>query len=542
MSPEETHPVLHPATALAGDELVYDENRAAPEAGKDSSGESESLDEDNHLKRAFVRRVRDALDAGEVDRVYDLVEPLHPADIADLFELLDPDDRAPLAKAISDLMGGEVFAELNDHVREALVEDLPAQDIADIAEQLDTDDAVAMIEDLDEDDQQAVLAELDPEDRAAIESALAFPEESAGRLMSRDVIAVPEHMTVGDLIDYLRDNQQLSTEFWEVFIVDARHHPVGTCALSWSLRTPRGIPLADVMKRDQTLIPVTMDQEEVALRFQKYALISAAVVDQSGRLVGQITVDDVVHIIQEEAGEDALLLSGAGDGDINEPLQHTIRTRMLWLIINLATAILASSVVAAFEGTIARLVTLAVLMPIVTGMGGNAATQTMTVTVRALATNQLTSSNTWRMIAREMPIAVIARPGYDPAALASPAMAWLRRWRRWHSQDLNGANRSAPALTTLRFDPDGRSATAIRAVRPPRSRSRVRSRGAAMNAALPARPHSGRTCDQSRLRWKTSSSSASSATAARPSEVARSRRAPREAAASQFSIEGNRAA
>ena len=404
MTSEQADLVEHPV-AVSGDESLSLAHAGAPDQGKGGNGESDSLDEDNHLKRDFVRRVRDALDAGEVDRVYDLVEPLHPADIADLFELLDADERAPLAKAISDLMGGEVFAELNDHVREALVEDLPAQDIADIAEQLETDDAVAMIEDLDEDDQQAVLAELDPEDRAAIESALAFPEESAGRLMSRDLIAVPEHMTVGDLIDYLRDNQQLSTEFWEVFIVDARYHPVGTCALSWILRTPRGIPLADVMKRDQTLIPVGMDQEEVALRFQKYALISAAVVDPSGRLVGQITVDDVVHIIQEEAGEDALLLSGAGDGDINEPLQNTIRTRMIWLIINLATAILASSVVAAFEGTIARLVTLAVLMPIVTGMGGNAATQTMTVTVRALATNQLTSSNTWRMIIREWWIA-----------------------------------------------------------------------------------------------------------------------------------------
>jgi magnesium transporter len=165
------------------------------------------------------------------------------------------------------------------------------------------------------------------------------------------------------------------------------------------------VALADVMKRDQTLIPVGMDQEEVALRFQKYALISAAVVDDSGRLVGQITVDDVVHIIQEEAGEDALLLSGAGDGDINEPLPSTIKTRMWWLTINLGTAILASAVVAAFESTISRLVTLAVLMPIVTGMGGNAATQTMTVTVRALATNQLTSSNTWRMIMREWWIA-----------------------------------------------------------------------------------------------------------------------------------------
>ena len=389
--------LLEQADALSGTE----DPREAPERTEDS----DRLDKENRLKSDFVRRVRDALEEGERDQVYDLVEPLHPADIADLFELLAPDERPDLAAAITDLLSADVIAELNDHVREALVEELDAEDIAEIAEQLDTDDAVAMLEDLDEEDQQAVLAEMEPEDRAAIESALAFPEESAGRIMSRDFIAVPEYMSVGDLIDYLRRDKDLATEFWEVFVVDQRHHPVGTCALSWILRAPRDVALADVMKRDQTLIPVGMDQEEVALRFQKYALISAAVVDDSGRLVGQITVDDVVHIIQEEAGEDALLLSGAGDGDINEPLPSTIKTRMWWLTINLGTAILASAVVAAFESTISRLVTLAVLMPIVTGMGGNAATQTMTVTVRALATNQLTSSNTWRMIMREWWIA-----------------------------------------------------------------------------------------------------------------------------------------
>lgn len=382
--------------ALHGDMLVHEHP---------ADTQSDSLDHENRLKSDFIRRVQSALDEGEVDEVYNLVEPLHPADIADLFELVDADERAPLAHAISDLMGGEVFAEMNDHVREALVDELPAEDIADIAENMDTDDAVALIEDLDAEDRQAVLAEMEPEDRAAIVAALSYPEETAGRLMSRDVIAVREAMTVGDLIDYLRAARGLPTEFWEVFIVDARHHPVGTCALSWLLRAPRHVPLSDVMKRDQTLIPVTMDQEEVALRFQKYALISAAVVDESGRLVGHITVDDIVHIIQEEAGEDALALSGAGDGDINEPLRETIKSRLWWLFINLGTAMLASSVVAAFQGTIEKLVTLAVIMPIISGMGGNAATQTMAVTVRALATNQLTSSNTWRMIGREWWIA-----------------------------------------------------------------------------------------------------------------------------------------
>jgi magnesium transporter len=367
----------------------------------------DSLDEENVLKKDFIRRVREALEAGETDQVYELVEPLHPADIADLFELLDADERPALAKAISDLMGSEVFAELNDHVRELLVESLPAGEIADIAEQLDTDDAVAMLEDLDEDDQQAVLAEMEPEERAAIEAALSYPEESAGRLMSRDFVAVPEHMRVGDLIDFLREEGDLATEFWEVFIVDARFHPVGTCALSWILRTPRHIALTDVMSRDQTLIPVGMDQEEVALRFQKYALISAAVVDPDGRLVGQITVDDVVHIIQEEAGEDVLLLSGAGDGDVNEPIRDSYVSRVRWLIANLITALLGATIISSFGGAIEKLVALAALSPMVASIGGNAGTQTMAVAVRALATNQLTRANTGRVLWREIRVAML---------------------------------------------------------------------------------------------------------------------------------------
>ena len=366
--------------------------------------EDEQLDEDNRLKSEFVRSVADAIEAGDEARAYELVEPLHPADIADLFELIDRDDRGPLARAITDLMTGEVISELNDYVREDMVEALPASAVAEIAEQLDTDDAVQLIEDLEPEDQRAILAAMEPEDRAAIESALAYPEETAGRLMQRELVAVPEHLTVGDLIDYMRDNDDLPTDFWEVFVVDHKHHPVGTCALSWILRTPRHIALADVMKRDQTLIPVGMDQEEVALRFQKYALISAAVVDESGRLVGQLTVDDIVHIISEEAGEDALLLSGAGEGDINEPIRDAYTARVRWLIANLVTASVASFVISRFEEVIAQLVTLAVLMPIVAGIGGNAGTQTLAVTVRALATNQLTASNRWRAVRREMSI------------------------------------------------------------------------------------------------------------------------------------------
>ena len=371
------------------------------------AGDSNQLDSDDLLKPEFVRAVLDAVDQGDTEGARALVEPLHPADIADLFELVPGEQRAALATAITDLLDGDVFAEMNDYVREALIDALDPAQIATIAAELDTDDAVAIIEDMEESDQRAVLRALDPDDRAAIEEALSYPEESAGRLMQRELIAVPEHWTVGDVLDYLRGNDDLTTDFWEIFVVDPAHKPVGTCQLSWIMRTPRLVAMADVMKREQTLIPVDMDQEEVALRFQKYALISAAVTDTNGRLVGMITVDDIVHIISQEAGEDILRLSGAGEGDINEPVIESYKTRVRWLIANLFTALLASGIIALFEGTIARMVALATLMPIVAGVGGNAGTQTMAVTVRAIATNQLTDSNTWRTIRREIRVALL---------------------------------------------------------------------------------------------------------------------------------------
>ena len=394
---------------LEDDRLTDDLTEGLPEDGgrPDDRIDDERMDEENTLKPQFVRRVEDALEEGDDGAVYDLVEPLHPADVADLLELFDREDRRKLASAITDLMTGDVVAELNDYVRDDMMEDLPAASVAQIAEQLETDDAVQLIEDLDEEDQQAILAELDDEDRIAIESALAYPEETAGRLMSRELVAVPEHMSVGDLIDFLRDGRDLPQDFFEVFVVDERHHPVGTCQLSWILRTPRSVALADVMKRDQTLIPAMLDQEEVGNMFQKYALISAAVVDESGRLVGQMTVDDVVHIIAEEAGEDALLMSGAGDGDINEPIRDAYSARVRWLIANLGTALLASFIIALFGAAIEQLVALAVLMPIVASIGGNAGTQTMAVTVRAIAMNQLTRSNTRRILWRELRVAML---------------------------------------------------------------------------------------------------------------------------------------
>ena len=414
----------HAAEPDGAEEATLAEIIAAEDADRLSEAEearAERLDEDDRLKPEFVEAVREALGEDADTDVRDLVEPLHPADIADLFEILPREDRPALARGIADLMSGEVISEMNDYVRDDLLESLPPDAVAGIAEQLETDDAVALIEDLDASDQAAVLAEMGPEDRAAIESALSFPEESAGRLMQRDLVAVPEHISIGDLIDYMRENADLTTEFWEVFVVDPTHRPVGSVQLSWILRTPRGVAIADVMKRDQTLIPADLDQEEVALRFQKYALISAAVVDKAGRLIGQITADDVAHIIQEEAGEDTLLLSGAGEGDINEPIRTSYSQRVRWLIANLGTALVASLIIAAFGAAIEQLVALAILMPVVASIGGNAGTQTMAVSVRALAMNQLTRSNTSRVIWREMRVALLN--GITVAALIGAATA-----------------------------------------------------------------------------------------------------------------------
>jgi magnesium transporter len=376
---------------------------AAPEPGAEAP-----IDEEDRLRPSFVSQVLDAVSVGDDRTARALAKPLHPADVADLIELAARDERPGLVQALAGIVDADVLAEMNEHVRETLLEALDPEQVARLAGQLETDDAVAILEDLEEEDQQAVLRAMEPDDRAAIEEALTHPEESAGRLMQRELIAVPEHWSVGQVIDYLRSEQALADDFWEVFVVGPNHHPVGTCKLSTILRKPRSVPVRDIMIRDQTLIPIEMDQEEVALRFQKYGLISAAVVDEEGRLVGMITVDDVVHIIQEEASEDVLLLSGVGEeGDINEPFAVSYRSRVRWLIANLLTALVATFVISQFAESIERLAILAALMPIVAAVGGNAGTQALAVTVRALATNQLTGSNRWRAVGREVRLALL---------------------------------------------------------------------------------------------------------------------------------------
>ena len=363
--------------------------------------------EEGRLTRAYVDDVIDALDSRDDELAHTLVAPLHPADIADLFGLVPEDYRGQLARAIGEALDADVIAELDDYVREDVLAAMSVDQVAELVTQLDTDDAVALIEDLEDKEQREVLDALAPEDRADIVAALNYPDESAGRMMQRELVAVTEDVTIAQVIEQVRATIDPATDFWEIFVIDAERRPVGTIRLSWLLTSLPDIAVTDVMQREQTLIPVDMDQEEVALQFQKYALISAAVIDRNGRLAGVITVDDIVHIIQEEAGEDALKLSGAGDGDINEPVLDTFKVRVVWLIVNLGTAVLAAMVIGAFEGTIAQMVTLAALMPIVASMGGNAGTQTMAVAVRALATNQLTDSNARRAVMREVRISFL---------------------------------------------------------------------------------------------------------------------------------------
>jgi magnesium transporter len=382
---------------------------------------------DGRLRDEFIRDVLDALSEANTERVNDLIEPLHPADLADLLGLVDSQSRRGLMTLLKDRLDADLIAEMDDVVRDDLVEQLTPSDLAEVATQLDTDDAVALIEDLDDAQQREVLDAMPADDRVAITEALTYPEESAGRLMQRDLVAVPEYWTVGQTIDHLRENPDLATEFYEVFAVDAQHRPVGAVRLSWILTVPRGTSIADVMQRDMTLVPVETDREEVARLFQKYALISAPVTNAHGRLVGVITVDDVIHVIQEEAGEDILALAGAGAGDVNEPVITSVRSRLPWLLVNLLTAMLSSSLISLFEATIEQMVALAVLMPIVSAIGGNAGTQTMTVAVRALALRQLTPLNFQRVLWREVRVNML-NAGLLAVVMGAAAAAWFGCW------------------------------------------------------------------------------------------------------------------
>ncbi len=371
----------------------------------------------------LVRTCEAAVLEGRFDELDRLTEPLHASDLADLVEGVHGDARARLIDYLRQSLDPETLAHLDEVVLEDVLDAMEPAEVAAAITELDTDDAVDVIEDLPAEDQRQILANLSPSDRALLAEALTFPEDSAGRLMQRETVTVPESWTVGDTIDYMRSRAAvLPRDFYDVFIVDIDRRPVGAVPLSRLMRNQRDVKIADIMRVDLHPVPLTMDQEEVALMFRQYGLVSAAVVDSGGRLAGVITADDVVHVVDQEAEEDLMRLGGVREDDFYEAVLDTTRARFPWLLINLATAIIASVFIGFFDQTIQKVVALAILMPIVASMGGNAGTQTLTVAVRALAMKELTSTNAKRVVSKEVFVGSIN--GLLFAGVMGP-VAWL---------------------------------------------------------------------------------------------------------------------
>jgi len=369
----------------------------------------------------------DALDARNMDRVRELLEPVHYADVADLLERLDGDDREQLVELIRPDFDGEILSELDDAVLDHVVDLLGLDEIAAAVVELDSDDAVEVIEELEAHEQKQVLDAIPEGDRAIIEEALAHPEDSAGRLMQRELVTMPGFWTIGDAIDHLRanadsDDNPLPDQFYMIYIVDPAHRPIGNLSLDKVLRTRRPVPLSEIMQTDFKSVPVTADQEDVALMFRQRDLVVAPVVDEGGRLVGAITIDDIVDVIHEEHEEDIMRMGGVREDDLYEATVDTTKARFSWLFINLITAVMASLVIGMFDATLDQMVALAILMPIVASMGGNAGTQTLTVTVRALAMKELTATNAMRLVGKEFFVGGINGVMF---ALLSGAVAWF---------------------------------------------------------------------------------------------------------------------
>lgn len=385
-----------------------DQSQAA-EAGLAVEDIVETPQTDVHLSKPFIEELLDSMRLEDAGRIEELLEDVHAADVADLLEVLPSNKRVKLIGLIGDKLDPDVLIEIGGEAQDDLYEHVPNTQLADAVSELDIDDAVYVIEELDDEDREEVMRALTDDDRAAIEENLSYPEDSAGRLMQRDLVALPEFWTVGQTIDYLRsDNEAIPDDFYDIFIVDPSHRPVGTVPVSRLMRCKRPVAISEVMDEDPYLIDVLADQEEAAYQFTKYHLISSGVVDANGRLVGVITVDDIVDVIDEEAKEDILALAGVREeSSLNESFVEITRGRFTWLLINLGTAILASTVIGFFDATIDQMVALAVLMPIVASMGGNAGTQTMTVAVRAIATREISSTNAFRVITREMMAAAL---------------------------------------------------------------------------------------------------------------------------------------
>jgi magnesium transporter len=348
----------------------------------------------------LARPVAEALAAGLTAHAHSLVESLEAPDLADLIELLEPTQRVLLVEAMGTAFRPEVLSELDETVRDQLLPALPKEVLAKAVAELETDDAAYLLENIPEPVRQEILAQMPTGDRAALERNLEYPQDTAGRLMQTDFVAVPPFWTVGQVIDHMREAEDLPDTFSDIYVVDPTYHVLGSLDLSRLLRTKRQVP-DDIMDADRKTVLATADQEAVARQFERYDLKSAPVVDADKRLVGVVTVDDVVEVIEEEADEDLRRLAGVGDERISDSVRQIVPGRFWWLFVNLLTAILASAVIKQFDATIEHMVALAVLMPIVASMGGNAGTQTMTVAVRALATGELGVINTARVVVRE---------------------------------------------------------------------------------------------------------------------------------------------
>jgi magnesium transporter len=356
------------------------------------------------LGRKNVSAILYAVDIEDKVKLSELMDPLHAADIADLLEQINAFDRSRLIRLYDREFDGDILSELDDSIREEVIAVLTPQVLAEAVRDLDSDDVVDLVEDLEEGQQEAILDVLEDVDRAAVEQALSYPEFSAGRLMQREVVMAPEHWTVGEAIDYLRsaDPNALPDQFYHMVLVDPRLHPIGNVTLGKIMRSKREVPLSTITEDVFQIIPVDQDEGDVAYAFNQYHLISAPVVDSEGRLIGLITIDDAMVVLDEEHEEDIMRLAGVGEGSLSDRVVETTKQRMPWLAVNLITSIAASMVIAQFEMAIAQIVALAVLMPIVASMGGNAGTQSLTVAVRAIATKDLTSANVWRVLRREV--------------------------------------------------------------------------------------------------------------------------------------------
>ena len=359
-------------------------------------------DLEGHLSPRWIERLRSHLAAGEEHDLAEMMAPLHAADAGDVLEALDGDERVRLVQMLGDKFDYLALTEVDDTVRSELIEELPAEDVARGMSTLDSDDAVYILEDIDSEDREEILAQMPAFERLSLKRSLDFPEDSAGRRMQTEFIAIPSFWMVGQTIDYLRAEKDLPDEFYQLYVVDPSYRVLGTIPLDKFLRAKRQVRIENLMNHTVLTVDATEDQEEAARTFERYDLVEVGVVDENQRLVGVLTVDDMVDVIHEEATEDIKLLGGVGDEEISDSVFHSVRSRAPWLVVNLLTATLASFVISLFDASIEQMVALAALMPIVASMGGNAGTQTMTVTVRALATRDLDRTRVRRLIIREV--------------------------------------------------------------------------------------------------------------------------------------------